>query len=90
MSKRDVIFSPQSWDDYLYWLRLDPKMAKKITRLVEESRHDPFVGIGKPEPLRDRLSGFWSRRINNEHRLVYRVNDKQIEIASCRHHYGKD
>lgn len=89
MSKRGVKFSSQAWADYLYWQQTDPKLAKKITRLIDESRREPFTGIGKPEPLREQLTGFWSRHIDNEHRLVYKVNDEQIQIASCRYHYGK-
>jgi toxin YoeB len=86
-----VQFGSQAWDDYLFWLERDVKTLRRINELIENAKRTPFTGIGKPEPLRNELSGFWSRRITGEHRLVYRVTgrgDQQvIEIASLRLHY---
>lgn len=89
MSKRGVKFSTLAWSDYLYWQQTNQIIAQKITRLIDESRSSPFSGIGKPEPLRKELSGYWSRRIDKEHRLVYKVTDEHVLVASCRYHYGK-
>ncbi|REG90574.1 Txe/YoeB family addiction module toxin [Algoriphagus antarcticus] len=83
----DVIFYPNGWSDYQYWLEADLKLLKKINTLIKECQRTPFTGIGKPEPLKNELSGWWSRRIDREHRLVYRVKDEALEIAQCRHHY---
>jgi len=82
-----VLFLPQAWEDYLYWQGQDRKTLKRLNRLIEDCRRIPFDGIGKPEPLRHRLSGFWSRRITDEHRLVYLVEDDAVVIAQCRYHY---
>ena len=79
-----LIFSEQAWDDYLYWQSHDPKM---LSRLNRECSRTPFQGTGKPEPLRGALSGWWSRRINQEHRLVYRPTEDGLLIAQCRYHY---
>ena len=85
-----VIF-PTAWRDYLYWQVHDEKAVARINLLIEECRRHPFTGIGKPEPLGGNLSGWWSRRINSEHRLVYRVIGKgdaqALEVAQCRYHY---
>ena len=83
----NIIFSTQAWEDYLYWIETDKKLFKKINALIKECQRTPFSGIGKPEPLKHELTGTWSRRIDREHRLVYRVKDGAIEIAQCRHHY---
>ena len=83
----NIIFSPQAWEDYLYWNETDKKIFKKINVLIKECQRTPFSGIGKPEPLKHELAGAWFRRIDREHRLVYRVKDGAIEIAQCRHHY---
>ncbi len=83
----NIIFSTQAWEDYLYWIETDKKIFKKINVLIKECQRTPFSGIGKPEPLKHELTGAWSRRIDREHRLVYRVKDGAIEIAQCRHHY---
>lgn len=83
----NIIFSTQAWEDYLYWIETDKKLFKKINALIKECQRTPFSGIGKPEPLKHELTGAWSRRIDREHRLVYRVKDGAIEIAQCRHHY---
>ena len=82
-----LIFSEHAWDDYLYWQTSDKKILKRINSLVKDIRRSPFEGIGKPEPLRHALSGYWSRRINNEHRFVYKVSDDSIFIAQLRYHY---
>ena len=77
----------ESWSDYLHWQSQDRKALKRINRLVAEVRRSPFEGIGKPEPLKENPSGFWSRRIDDTHRLVYAVDDTAITIISCRYHY---
>ncbi|HEJ9629353.1 MULTISPECIES: Txe/YoeB family addiction module toxin [Proteus] len=82
-----LIFSEQSWSDYLYWQQIDKKIIKRINELIKDIKRTPFSGIGKPEPLKHNLAGFWSRRITDEHRLIYRITDSAIEIASCRYHY---
>lgn len=82
-----LIFTEKSWDDYLYWQKSDKQIVKKINQLIKDIKRDPFNGIGKPEPLKHELSGFWSRRITNEHRLVYEVSENSIGIVSCRFHY---
>lgn len=76
-----------AWDDYLYWQTQDKNILKRINQLVKDISRNPFEGIGKPEPLRGKLNGFWSRRIDEEHRLVYSVEDNVILIFSCRGHY---
>jgi len=83
----DITFSTQAWEDYLYWNATDKKIFKKINTLIKECQRTPFDGIGKPEPLKHELAGAWSRRIDREHRLVYRVKDGALEIAQCRRHY---
>jgi len=87
---RSVHFDPDAWEDFLFWLGADRRMAKRITRLVGEIQRDPFAGIGKPEPLKGDLSGYRSRRIDDEHRLVYRAGDKEVKILKARYHYGND
>ena len=82
-----IVFHPQAWDDYLYWQVSDPKLLIRLHSLIRECTRTPFSGIGKPEPLRGALSGWWSRRLNREHRLVYRIQDDQLLIAQCRYHY---
>ena len=82
-----IIWSDKSWDDYLYWQNTDKQLLKKINQLIKDIQRDPFDGIGKPEPLKHQFSGFWSRRITDEHRLVYEITQKSIAIASCRYHY---
>ncbi len=88
-----LIFSARSWSDYLFWQQNDKAVLGRLNTLITETMRHPFHGIGKPEPLRNEMSGWWSRRINEEHRLVYRVSgsgDAQaLEIASCRFHYGR-
>lgn len=80
-------FSPEAWDDYLFWQHNDKKTLKRINELIRDCTRSPFQGLGKPEPLRFELKGCWSRRIDLEHRLVYRVVDNTLEIISCRFHY---
>ncbi len=82
-----LIFSEQAWDDYLYWRKIDRKLVKRINDLIKEIARTPFTGTGKPEPLKHALSGYWSRRINDEHRIVYKVVDDSIFIAQLRYHY---
>ena len=77
----------KAWDDYLYWQSQDKKTLKRINQLIRDTERDPFNGIGKPEPLKGDLSGFWSRRIDDTNRLVYRVNGELLEILSCKGHY---
>ena len=80
-------FADDAWDDYLYWQQHDKKILKKINRLIKEIERGPFEGIGEPEPLKYNWSGYWSRRITIEHRLVYKVTDDALLIAQCRYHY---
>ena len=82
-----IIFSENGWGDYLYWQQNDKKMLKRINRLIKEICRSPFEGIGKPEPLRYGLSGYWSRRINDEHRIVYKITEDDLLIAQLRFHY---
>ncbi|MHB8893748.1 MAG: Txe/YoeB family addiction module toxin [Candidatus Geothermincolia bacterium] len=82
-----LIFSEHAWDDYQYWVETDRQMLKRINRLIREIVRDPFAGAGKPEPLKHGLSGYWSRRINDEHRIVYRMAEDAILIAQLRYHY---
>ena len=77
----------KAWDDYLYWQSQDKKTLKRVNQLIKDAERDPFSGIGKPEPLKGDLSGFWSRRFDDTNRLVYRVNGNLLEILSCRGHY---
>lgn len=82
-----LIFHEQAWEDYRYWQEQDRKMLKRINRLIEECRRTPFEGVGNPEPLKHNWSGFWSRRINQEHRFVYATQNDALLIAQCRFHY---
>jgi len=82
-----IQFSAHSWDDYLYWQQADRKLLARINALIADIARSPTVGIGKPEPLRHALSGYWSRRINDEHRLVYQVREDIVMIAAARFHY---
>jgi len=83
----NLIWSEKSWNDYLYWQKNDKQILKKINELIKAIKREPFSGIGKPEPLKHQLAGFWSRRINNEHRFVYQVEENNLYIISCRYHY---
>jgi len=82
-----LIFSEHAWDDYLYWQRTDRRILERINRLIKEIQHSPFEGTGKLEPLKHALSGYWSRRINDEHRIVYKVGPDALFIAQIRYHY---
>lgn len=82
-----LIFADEVWEDYLYWQRQDRRMTERINKLIRETQHDPYSGIGKPEALKHALSGFWSRRITDEHRMVYRVEGDDLLIAQLRFHY---
>jgi toxin YoeB len=82
-----ISFHPQAWDDYLHWQQTDKAILKKINNLIRDIQRDPFDGIGKPEQLKQNLSGYWSRRITDEHRIVYLSDDEDIIIAQCRGHY---
>jgi toxin YoeB len=82
-----LIFSEQAWDDYLYWQANDRKLLERINGLISECTRTPFKGTGKPEPLRGPLADWWSRRITQEHRLVYRPSEDGLRIAQCRYHY---
>lgn len=82
-----IVWAPDAWQDYLYWAKVDVRVRDKINTLVDDIQRHPFTGLGKPEPLKRNLRGFWSRRINREHRLVYRVEAGVLQIAQCRFHY---
>jgi toxin YoeB len=86
-----LLWTSPAWEDYLHWQTADPKVLQAVNDLIRDIKRDPFRGLGKPEPLKHALQGWWSRRITGEHRLVYRVSGKgeaqQIEIAACRYHY---
>ncbi|MBP8003406.1 MAG: Txe/YoeB family addiction module toxin [Chloroflexi bacterium] len=82
-----LIFSENGWEDYLYWQKTDKKIVIRINALIKEIQRDPFTGTGKPEPLKYGLTGYWSRRIDSEHRIVYKVIGDDLLIAQLRHHY---
>lgn len=82
-------WTKESWADYVYWQGQDRKTLKRINKLIEDTKRSPFKGIGKPEPLKENLSGFWSRRIDDSNRLVYAVDNNLLTIISCRYHYEK-
>lgn len=84
-----LLFHNEGWEDYLHWQQTDKRILKRINELIKDCRRSPFDGIGKPEPLKGDLSGYWSRRIDDEHRLVYRVEPDAIVIFKCRYHYKK-
>ena len=82
-----LIFAEQAWEDYLYWQETDKKLHKRINTLIKDTSRSPFEGIGKPEPLKNALAGYWSRRINDEHRMVYKVESESLLLAQLRYHY---
>lgn len=84
---RSIRFTPCAWDDYTYWQGQDRRMLKRINTLIEAAAREPFSGIGKPEPLLANLSGYWSRRIDETHRLVYAADDSDLDVIACRGHY---
>lgn len=83
----NIQFSSRGWEDYVYWQQFDKKILKRINELLKEISRNPYEGTGKPEPLKHALSGFWSRRITDEHRLVYRVESDVVKVAQARYHY---
>jgi toxin YoeB len=87
MSSRILAWTDEAWNSYLYWQTQDKKTLKRINKLIQATKKTPFEGIGKPEPLKENLSGFWSRRIDDTNRLVYAVDDQYLTIISCRFHY---
>ena len=84
---RNLAWTEASWSDYIYWQGQDKKTLKRINKLIANVLRTPFEGIGKPEPLKENLSGFWSRRVDDSHRLVYAVSNNHITVISCRYHY---
>lgn len=84
---RFLAWTDQAWEDYLYWQTQDKKTLKRINKLIEDTKRTPFYGIGKPEPLKENLVGFWSRRIDEANRLIYSVDDTNLTIVACRYHY---
>ena len=85
----NVVFSARAWSQYVAWQETDRKALKRLNALIKECQRTPFAGSGKPEPLKAELSGFWSRRIDQEHRLVYRATASGLEIVQCRYHYSR-
>jgi toxin YoeB len=84
---KELTWDYSAWEDYTSWVDIDKKVSKKINDLIKECLRTPFSGKGKPEPLKGNFSGYWSRRITDEHRLVYKVNDNKIHIIQCKYHY---
>jgi toxin YoeB len=84
---KNIAFTNKAWDDYVWWQGQDRKTLKRINLLIEAITREPFVGIGKPEPLVGNLSGYWSRRIDDTHRLVYAIDDDEVIVVGCRYHY---
>jgi len=82
-----IAWTKTAWEDYIYWQKTDKKIVKRINTLLKECMRTPFVGIGNPEPLKHELQGYWSRRINLEHRLVYSFKNEELLILTCKHHY---
>ena len=87
MSSRLLSWTDDAWSDYLYWQTQDKKTLRRINKLIRDTKRSPFEGIGKPEPLKENLTGFWSRRVDDTNRLVYAVEESAIVIISCRYHY---
>ena len=88
MSSRQLAWTEEAWSDYVYWQGQDKKTLKRINKLINDTLREPFEGIGKPEQLKDNLSGFWSRRIDDTNRLIYAVTNNHITVIACRYHYG--
>ncbi len=86
---KHLVFHQAAWEDYLYWQEQDKKILRRINLLIKDIERSPYQGIGKPEALRHNLSGWWSRRINDEHRIIYRIKDDGLQLASLRYHYSK-
>jgi toxin YoeB len=87
LSLRRLLWTPAAWEDYVYWQGQDRKTLKRIDALIQDTMRHPFEGLGKPEPLRENLAGFWSRRIDDTHRLVYTVEKNDLAVVACRYHY---
>lgn len=87
MSALNIMWTAEAWKDYVYWQSQDKKTLKRINQLIKDVQREPFAGIGKPEPLKENLTGFWSRRIDETNRLVYEISGTQVNIVSCRYHY---
>ena len=85
---RVVTFEPDAWDDFRVWLKQDLKITKRIIELIKDTKRSPFAGKGKPEPLKHKFSGYWNRRIDSTHRLVYKATNDAIVVIACRHHYN--
>ena len=82
-----LIFADEAWEDYLYWQKQDKRMIEPINKLIRETQREPFAGLGEPEPLKHALAGFWSRRITEEHRMVYKIDGDALQLAQLRYHY---
>ena len=82
----EIVWQENAWEDYLFWQKNDKQKLKRINQLIRDCQRNKFEGIGKPEPLKENLSGFWSRRIDKEHRLVYKIQDNRLHIVQCRYH----
>ena len=82
-----LVFADEAWEDYLYWQKQDKRMLERINKLIIEVKLEPFSGVGKPEPLKHALSGYWSRRLNDEHRMVYKIEGGALLLAQLRYHY---
>ncbi len=82
-----LIFADEAWEDYLYWQKNDKRIVERINKLIHETQREPFTGLGKPEPLKHALAGFWSRRITDEHRMVYKIEGNALLLAQLRYHY---
>ncbi|MSQ58562.1 MAG: Txe/YoeB family addiction module toxin [Betaproteobacteria bacterium] len=82
-----LIFANEAWEDYLYWQKQDKRMLERIDKLIRETQREPFAGVGKPEPIKHALSGYWSRRITDEHRMVYKIEGDGLLLAQLRYHY---
>jgi toxin YoeB len=87
MARCNLIFTPEGWADYAYWIDQDKKTLNKINKLISDTLRNPFEGLGKPEPLKENYAGLWSRRIDDKNRLIYAVTDDDIRVVGCRFHY---
>ena len=83
----EIVWQQKAWEDYLYWQKIDKQKLKRINELIKDTLRNNFTGIGKPEPLRNNMAGLWSRRIDDEHRLVYKIMENRMHIVQCRYHY---
>ena len=83
----EIVWQQKGWEDYLYWQKTDKQKLKRINELIKDCQRNHFTGIGKPEPLRNNMAGLWSRRIDEEHRLVYKIQEDRLHIVQCRYHY---